>query len=289
MTSKKVMLKQIGKIVTGKTPATDNLNFWDGEILFISPTDLHVNMWVKDTQRKITECGLNSIRANAISGLSILVGCIGWDMENVAIVNGVCATNQQINSITEIKTELVNPYYVYYWLKNKKDYLFKISNVTRTPILKKSLFEEVEINLPDKQYQDRVVRLLKNIDNTIENNIAIIDKLRLVVKTIYDYWFLQFEFPNEEGKPYKSSGGKMVWNEELQREIPEGWKVGNLSNNELTKIIKPGIDKFEGTKNYLETADVTESNYTKGEEVTFENRASRANMQQQKILFGLLK
>lgn len=275
--------------MTGKTPATDNLNFWDGEILFISPTDLHVNMWVKDTQRKITERGLNSIRANAISGLSILVGCIGWDMENVAIVNGVCATNQQINSITEIKTELVNPYYVYYWLKNKKDYLFKISNVTRTPILKKSLFEEVEINLPDKQYQDRVVRLLKNIDNTIENNIAIIDELRLVVKTIYDYWFLQFEFPNEEGKPYKSSGGKMVWNEELQREIPEGWKVGNLSNNELTKIIKPGIDKFEGTKNYLETADVTESNYTKGEEVTFENRASRANMQQQKILFGLLK
>ncbi|MDK6808850.1 restriction endonuclease subunit S [Ligilactobacillus agilis] len=137
MTSKKVMLKQIGKIVTGKTPATDNLNFWDGEILFISPTDLHVNMWVKDTQRKITERGLNSIRANAISGLSILVGCIGWDMENVAIVNGVCATNQQINSITEIKTELVNPYYVYYWLKNKKDYLFKISNVTRTPVLKK--------------------------------------------------------------------------------------------------------------------------------------------------------
>lgn len=58
-------------------------------------------------------------------------------MENVAIVNGVCATNQQINSITEIKTELVNPYYVYYWLKNKKDYLFKISNVTRTPVLKK--------------------------------------------------------------------------------------------------------------------------------------------------------
>lgn len=291
MTSKKVMLKQIGKIVTGKTPATDNLNFWDGEILFISPTDLHVNMWVKDTQRKITERGLNSIRANAISGLSILVGCIGWDMGNVAIVNGVCATNQQINSITEIKTELVNPYYVYYWLKNKKDYLFKISNVTRTPILKKSLFEEVEINLPDKQYQDRVVRLLKNIDNTIENNIAIIDKLRLVVKTIYDYWFLQFEFPNEEGKPYKSSGGKMVWNEELQREIPEGWKVGNLSNNELTKIIKPGIDKFEGTKNYLETADATESNYTKGEEVTFENRASRANMQPTKnsVWFAKMK
>lgn len=85
------------------------------------------------------------------------------------------------------------------------------------------MFEEVEINLPDKQYQDRIVKFLKNIDDTIENNVAIIDKLRLVVKTIYDYWFLQFEFSNEEGKPYKSSGGKMVWNEELQRDIPEGW------------------------------------------------------------------
>lgn len=92
------------------------------------------------------------------------------------------------------------------------------------------MFEEVEINLPDKQYQDRIVKLLKNIDDTIENNVAIIDKLRLVVKTIYDYWFLQFEFSNEEGKPYKSSGCKMVWNEELQRDIPEGWGSEKLKD-----------------------------------------------------------
>lgn len=51
-----------------------------------------------------------------------------------------------------------------------------------------------------------------------------------MAKTIYDYWFLQFEFPNEEGRPYKSSGGKMVWNEELKREIPEGWEYINLGN-----------------------------------------------------------
>nr|WP_052243469.1 restriction endonuclease subunit S [Ligilactobacillus ruminis] len=92
------------------------------------------------------------------------------------------------------------------------------------------MFEEVEINLPNKQYQDRIVKLLKNIDDTIENNVAIIDKLRLVVKTIYDYWFLQFEFSNEEGKPYKSSGGKMVWNEEVQRDIPEGWGSEKLKD-----------------------------------------------------------
>ena len=51
-----------------------------------------------------------------------------------------------------------------------------------------------------------------------------------MAKTIYDYWFLQFEFPNEEGKPYKSSGGKMVWNEELKREIPEGWEIRKVKD-----------------------------------------------------------
>ena len=51
-----------------------------------------------------------------------------------------------------------------------------------------------------------------------------------MAKHLYDYWFVQFDFPNEEGKPYKSSGGKMVWDDKLKREIPEGWEVGNLSD-----------------------------------------------------------
>lgn len=68
------------------------------------------------------------------------------------------------------------------------------------------------------------------IQNKIENNNKINEELEAMAKTIYDYWFLQFEFPNEEGKPYKSSGGKMVWNEELKKEIPEGWEFGSLKN-----------------------------------------------------------
>ncbi|WP_368262708.1 restriction endonuclease subunit S [Clostridium disporicum] len=67
--------------------------------------------------------------------------------------------------------------------------------------------------------------LLKRLEYKIENNNKINSELESMAKTIYDYWFLQFEFPNEEGKPYKSSGGKMVWNEELRREIPEEWEV----------------------------------------------------------------
>ena len=74
------------------------------------------------------------------------------------------------------------------------------------------------------------------MEEKIRNNNKINEELECMAKTIYDYWFLQFEFPNEEGKPYKSSGGKMVWNEELKREIPERWEVCELRN--LISIIR---------------------------------------------------
>lgn len=84
-----------------------------------------------------------------------------------------------------------------------------------------------EFELKDNVDKYKVSNLLSSIDNKIENNNKINAELESLAKTIYDYWFLQFEFPNEEGKPYKSSGGKMVWNKELKREIPEGWAVKN--------------------------------------------------------------
>ena len=78
--------------------------------------------------------------------------------------------------------------------------------------------------------QERIGDIFSSIDQKIALNRAINDNLEAMVKLLYDYWFVQFDFPNEEGKPYKSSGGKMVWNDKLKREIPEGWEVGNLSD-----------------------------------------------------------
>ena len=78
--------------------------------------------------------------------------------------------------------------------------------------------------------QVKIGKFFSNIDKKIDNNNIIKTKLEAMAKTLYDYWFLQFEFPNEEGKPYKSSGGKMVWNEELKREIPEGWKCRKIGD-----------------------------------------------------------
>jgi hypothetical protein len=74
----------------------------------------------------------------------------------------------------------------------------------------------------------KIENTLRILEQKIDNNNKTICELEKMAKTIYDYWFLQFEFPNEEGKPYKTSGGKMVWNKELKREIPEEWKSGCL-------------------------------------------------------------
>jgi type I restriction enzyme S subunit len=98
------------------------------------------------------------------------------------------------------------------------------------------------------------------------------------IEYIKVYWFVQFDFPNSEGKPYKSSGGKMVWNDEYKSEVPEKWLTSNLYENKLTDIIQPGVVYFN-SKNYLATANVVDSNIKDGDWVTFENRESRANMQ----------
>jgi len=132
--------------------------------------------------------------------------------------------------------------------------------------------------IPDFPNQRKIAALLDFLNAKITNNNKINAELESMAKTIYDYWFLQFEFPNEDGKHYKSSGGKMVWNEELKSKIPEGWKVENLMDNSLCVDIKAGVDRFE-SKNYLPTANINGDEITDGDYVTYDNRENRANMQ----------
>ena len=88
--------------------------------------------------------------------------------------------------------------------------------------------EDMPVLLPSIEEQMRMGELLSNIDRKIEINRLLNHNLEAIAKQLYDYWFVQFNFPNTEGKPYKSRGGKMVWNEKLKREIPEEWHCGNL-------------------------------------------------------------
>lgn len=90
------------------------------------------------------------------------------------------------------------------------------------------ILKSFSIPLPSMEKQKKIAFFLDSIDKKIDNNNVIAAELEGMAKDLYDYWFVQFDFPDENGKPYKSSGGKMVWNEELKREIPEGWEVDRL-------------------------------------------------------------
>ena len=247
MEYRKIRIKDIGKVVTGKTPKTSNEEYYGGNIMFISPVELHDGYCIKNSEKSITQVGLKSIKNNTIRGTSVLVGCIGWDMGNVAMCHEECATNQQINSITDFKDDF-NPYYIYYWLKTKKEYLFSIASVTRTPILSKATFEDIEIPVPSRKYQDHVVGVLKTIDEKIENNKKISDSLQNQIDVLYDYWFIQYQFPNSEGYPYKASGGNFYLDKD-NRNIPCSWKCIPLSEIE-GNIVTGKTPSTEDTSNY---------------------------------------
>ncbi len=127
----------------------------------------------------------------------------------------------------------INPYFVKYYLSQqyvKDDVERKYVSGSVLPRIILEKFGEIEIPDYDKSTQDAIVNVLKPIDDKIRLNNSICTDLEAMAKQIYDYWFVQFDFPDENGKPYKSSGGKMVWNEELNREIPEGWEVKTVNS-----------------------------------------------------------
>jgi type I restriction enzyme S subunit len=104
------------------------------------------------------------------------------------------------------------------------------SIMTLRASLNEQIFSYLELILPDYNEQKKAGDFLYSINAKIELNNRINSELEAMAKTLYDYWFVQFDFPDANGKPYKMSGGKMVWNEELKREIPEGWESGCLSD-----------------------------------------------------------
>lgn len=122
-----------------------------------------------------------------------------------------------------------NPQYLYYFLKNLHlDEMF-VKGSSVVPSLDRKVVHSLVVPFHKEVVcQKRIALVLSNIDRKIELNRAINQNLEAMAKQLYDYWFVQFDFPNEEGKPYKSSGGKMVWNDKLKREIPSCFDIANM-------------------------------------------------------------
>lgn len=137
---------------------------------------------------------------------------------------------------------------------------------------------DVTVFVPEFDEQVRIGQLLYALERKINVNSAINDNLQQQIKLLYDYWFSQFDFPNAEGLPYKSSGGEMEYSDRLKRYIPLGWTVESVIDNSISTPIKPGVEVFD-EKTYLATADVNGTIISSGSTISYENREGRANMQ----------
>ncbi len=172
-----------------------------------------------------------------------LLGSTAWIPES-----GKYIQSQDIAKII-CNEELLDKKFAYYLISSNmvKQQLSAAAQQTKIRHTSPDKIKDCTVWLPSLAEQKQIGQLLFDIDHKIEINRALNHNLEAMAKQLYDYWFVQFDFPDENGKPYKSSGGKMVWNEKLKREIPEGWTV-DVIGNILDKY--PPTKKYE-TKEYL--------------------------------------
>lgn len=229
-------LNEVIDIISGGTPKTNIPEYWNGNINWLSVVDFsNKNKYVEASEKTITEKGLKNSSTKLLNKNDIIISARGT-VGTMAILKKPMAFNQSCFGL-RAKPQFLNQDFLFYFLKN---YMKNIKAKTQGSIFETInllTFDMLDITYPDYKIQEKISKLLSKIDDKIELNNKINSELENMAKTIYDYWFLQFEFPNEEGKPYKSSGGKMVWNEELKKEIPDGWEV---------KYIKDYVEIFTG-------------------------------------------
>jgi len=146
--------------------------------------------------------------------------------------------NQRVGKVQE-KYEKIDKIFLKYLLSTttvRTQMEYRASGTKQRNISPKDIYD-IEVYIPELVIQKYIGRILYNLDKKIQINNQINQELEAMAKTLYDYWFVQFDFPDQNGKPYKSSGGKMVYNPELKREIPEGW--GNSILGEFADLYQP--------------------------------------------------
>ena len=255
-------LSDVVTIISGGTPKTSVKEFWDGNIDWLAVADFNSsNRYVSSASKKITELGLNNSNTKMLEKGDLIISARGT-VGAIAQLTKPMAFNQSCFGLRGKKNKLDTDY-LYYWLKNYVDVLLNKSQGSVFNTINLSTFDDIKIELPSIADQRKISNLLTLLDDKIEINNQINQELEAMAKTLYDYWFVQFDFPDQNGKPYKSSGGKMVYNPELKREIPEGWGVEKLS-----EFLVLNKDKYNKELNwqkihYLETSNLIENKIEK--------------------------
>ena len=179
-----------------------------------------------------------------------------YNGERIALGKSACFLNLKESSCRE---------YLRYVLETKefKSYMNRVAGQSTIKNVSPTQISEFEFYAPSLPTQQKIAAILSSLDDKIALNKKINAKLEAMAKRLYDYWFVQFDFPNADGKPYKASVGKMVWNETLKREIPDGWEVKKLGD--VCEIVLGGTpstanNEFweNGTINWLNSGEVGE-------------------------------
>ena len=169
------------------------------------------------------------------SGESVLLPRKGT-LDNIQYATGKFWTVDTIY-FSKIDKSKVDPYFLFHYMK-----LLNLKNLntgTGVPSMTQKSYEDIPLTIPALDAQKDIARVFRSLDQKIELNNKINAELEALARDLYSYWFIQFEFPDESGRPYKTAGGAMVYNEELKREIPADWSVKTLG--EVCEMYQPGI------------------------------------------------
>ena len=257
---RRMKLSEIGQIVAGGTPKTKIEEYWNGDVPWITPKDLssHAGMYISRGERNISQVGLDNSSAKLLPKGTVLFTSrapIGY----VAIARNEVTTNQGFKSII-VDDENDNTF-IYYLLKNNIDIIENHANGSTFKEISGSVMKSLEFGIPSLREQKAIGHILSTLDDKIEVNNQINKTLENMAQAIFKQWFVDFEFPNENGEPYKSSGGEMVESE--LGTIPKGWEV--VQFRDIFRFVKGKKPKtiaeceFKDSEKYL-TIDVLNRN-----------------------------
>ncbi|MBF1690191.1 MAG: restriction endonuclease subunit S [Streptococcus cristatus] len=207
----------------------------EGDCVFLNTGNVRQNSFDFSNLDFITKEKDNLLRNGKLQRDDIVLTTRGT-VGNVALYSQeVPFSNIRINSgmvIIRVNKNFWHPYFVYLFFQSHlfKKQISRLISGSAQPQLPISILETVSIPQLTLDEQKEIIFNIKSIDQKIQINNQINQELETMAKTLYDYWFVQFDFPDQNGKPYKSSGGKMVYNPELKRQIPEGWGVEKLGD-----------------------------------------------------------
>lgn len=226
----KKRLTDLGKFARGKSkhrPRNDKTLFKNGHYPLVQTGDIKkANLYIQKSEEFYNEKGLKQSKLWPTDTLCITIAA---NIAETALLGQPMCFPDSIVGFNAFPNKS-NNLFVHYVFELLKQQIQDNVNGSIQKNINLEFLENFELMVPPLNYQNKVSKLLKDIDSKITNNNAISKELESMAKTIYDYWFLQFEFPDKDGKPYKSNGGKMVWNDQLKQEIPEGWEVSIVKN-----------------------------------------------------------